>query len=129
LIVFTIKNSRSNTVYVGTTTNSIEERWTLFQLAKDAEIDAPLYKDMRHYGVACFSIEEYDYADSRAELAELFVEAMEQYDGVSLKGMKTMLPRTAVYPTSEGAVPAAKAATAKAAIKSAATAAKKKVKK
>lgn len=89
----------------------------MYQLAKDLPLDAPLYSDMRKYGVVCFTIEEYDFADSREELAELFKEAMEQFDGISLKGMKTSLPRTAVYPTSGGALPKAKPA-AKAATKS-----------
>jgi len=101
LIVFTIKNSRNNTVYVGTTKKSIDECWTMYQLAKDAAMDAPLYNDMRQYGVACFSIEEYDYAESREELVELYKEAMQEFNGISLKGMKTALPRTAVYTLKE----------------------------
>jgi hypothetical protein len=101
LIVFTIKNSRNNTVYIGTTKKSIDECWTMYQLAKDAAIDAPLYNDMRQYGVACFSIEEYDFAESREELVELYEEAMQEFNGISLKGMKTALPRTAVYTLKE----------------------------
>lgn len=102
MIVFTIKNSRNDTVYVGTTKDTIDERWALLQLAKDSDLEGALYTDMRHYGVACFTIEEYDYAETREELADMFQEAMAQYNGVSLKGMKTTLPRTAVYVTSEG---------------------------
>ncbi|MEM5529630.1 GIY-YIG nuclease family protein [Gammaproteobacteria bacterium AS21] len=101
MIVFTIKNSRNNTVYIGTTKKSIDECWTMYQLAKDAAIDAPLYNDMRQYGVACFSIEEYDFAESREELVELYEEAMQEFNGISLKGMKTALPRTAVYTLKE----------------------------
>ena len=82
----------------------------MYQLAKDLPLEAPLYSDMRKYGVVCFTIEEYDFADNREELAELFNEAIEQFDGISLKGMKTSLPRTAVYPTSEGALPKGMAA-------------------
>jgi len=109
LIVFTIKNTRTDNVYVGTTKDSIDERWAVYQLAKDLPIEAPLYSEMRKYGVVCFTIEEYDFAETREELAELFAEAMTQFDGISLKGTKTSMPRTAVYPTSEGAVPKVKA--------------------
>jgi len=109
LIVFTIKNSHTDNVYVGTTKDSIDERWALYQLAKDLPIEAPLYSEMRKYGVVCFTIEEYDFAESREELAELFSEAISQFDGISLKGIKTSMPRTAVYPTSEGAAPKPKA--------------------
>jgi hypothetical protein len=122
LIVFTIKNSRTDTVYVGTTKDSIDERWALYQLAKDLAIEGHLYRDMRKHGVACFTIEEYDFAESREELAEMFEEAMDQFDGTSLKGLKTSLPRTAVYPTTGGAEPkrkvAAKAADVSTAAKS-----------
>jgi len=101
LIVFTIKNIRTNTVYVGTTKDSIDERWALYQLAKDLPLEAPLYQDMRKFGIPCFVIEEYDFAETRQELAELYEDAMSQFDGISLKGMKTSLPRTAVYTVKE----------------------------
>jgi hypothetical protein len=113
LIVFTIKSSSTDTVYVGTTKDSIDERWALYQLAKDLPLEAPLYSDMRKHGVVCFSIEEYDFAETRQELAQMFDDAMVQYNGVSLKGMKTSMPRTAVYPTSEGAPPKPKVAVKK----------------
>lgn len=109
LIVFTIKSSRTDTVYVGTTKGSIDERWAVYQLAKDLPLEAPLYSDMRKHGVVCFTIQEFDFAETREELAQMFEEAMQQFDGVSLKGMKTSMPRTAVYPTSEGAPPKPKA--------------------
>ncbi|MCJ8339703.1 MAG: hypothetical protein MJK10_14640 [Pseudomonadales bacterium] len=101
LIVFTIKNIRTNTVYVGTTKDNIDERWAVYQLAKDLPLDAPLYEDMRKFGIPCFVIEEYDFAETRQELAELYEDAMLQFDGISLKGMKTSLPRTAVYTVRE----------------------------
>lgn len=102
LIVFTIKNSRTDTVYIGTTKDSIDDRWAQLQLAKDHGLESALYSDMRKYGIACFSIEEYDFAETREELNEMFDEAMAQYKGVSLKGMKMAIPRTAVYVTNEG---------------------------
>jgi hypothetical protein len=102
LIVFTIKNSRTDTVYIGTTKDSVDERWAQLQLAKDHGLESALYDDMRNYGIACFSIEEYDFAETREELNEMFSEAMTQYKGVSLKGMKMAIPRTAIYVTNEG---------------------------
>ncbi len=102
MIVFTIKNSRTDIVYIGTTKDSVDERWAQLQLAKDHGLESALYSDMRNYGIACFSIEEYDYAETREELTEMFNEAMAQYKGVSLKGMKMAIPRTAIYVTNEG---------------------------
>ncbi len=102
MIVFTIKNSRTDTVYIGTTKDSVDERWAQLQLAKDHGLESELYTDMRNYGIACFSIEEYDFAETREELNEMFNEAMAQYKGVSLKGMKMAIPRTAIYVTNEG---------------------------
>lgn len=95
MIVFTISNTVTKTVYVGTTNNSVEERWAQLQLAMELPIKAPLYKDMRDLGVDCFSAEEYAVADSREELAELFEEAMSHYEGTSLKGLKMTAPKTA----------------------------------
>ncbi|MGB1239864.1 MAG: GIY-YIG nuclease family protein [Pseudomonadales bacterium] len=95
MIVYTIANSVTDTVYVGTTTSSVEERWAQLQLAAELAIKAPLYKDIRDFGSDCFTVEEYAVADSREALGELFEEAMLQYDGTSLKGLKTSGPKQA----------------------------------
>lgn len=84
----------TKTVYIGTTKDSIEERWAQYQMAMDLPIKAPLYKDMRDLGLDCFTVEEYAIAESREELAELYEEAMIQYDGTSLKGVKTTIGKS-----------------------------------
>ena len=94
MIVFTITNDVTDEVYVGTTTVSIEERWNQYQEA--AKLDhtaARLYKDIRDFGAKSFSLSEYAAAYDREDLKDLFDEAMDEYQGTSLVGVKTTKPK------------------------------------
>jgi hypothetical protein len=94
LIVFIITNNVTNEVYVGTTKDSVEERWKHYQQA--AELDptaARLFKDIRDFGAKSFTPSEYAVAFDREDLKDLFEEAMEEYQGSSLVGIETIKPK------------------------------------
>jgi hypothetical protein len=94
LIVFTITNDVTDEVYVGTTKDSVEERWKQYQEA--AALDhtaARLFKDIRDFGAKSFSPSEYAVAYDREDLKDLFEEAMEEHQGISLVGVKTTKPK------------------------------------
>jgi hypothetical protein len=94
LIVFIITNDVTDEVYVGTTKDSVEERWKQYQEA--AELDhtaARLFKDIRDFGAKSFTPSEYAVAFDREDLKDLFEEAMEEHQGTSLVGVKTIKPK------------------------------------
>jgi hypothetical protein len=94
LIVFIITNDVTDEVYVGTTRDSVEERWKQYQEA--AELDhtaARLFKDIRDFGAKSFTPSEYAVAFDREDLKDLFEEAMEEHQGISLVGVKTIKPK------------------------------------
>lgn len=73
LIVFTITNDVTDEVYVGTTKDSVEERWKQYQEA--AQLDhtaARLFKDIRDFGAKSFTASEYAVAFDREDLKDLF---------------------------------------------------------
>jgi hypothetical protein len=94
LIVFIITNDVTDEVYVGTTKDSVEERWKQYQEA--AALDhtaARLFKDIRDFGAKSFTPSEYAVAFDREDLKDLFEEAMEEHQGTSLVGVKTIKPK------------------------------------
>ena len=94
LIVFIITNDVTDEVYVGTTRDSVEERWKQYQEA--AELDhtaARLFKDIRDFGAKSFTPSEYAVAFDREDLKDLIEEAMEEHQGISLVGVKTIKPK------------------------------------
>ena len=96
MIVFTITNTVTDEVFVGTTKDSVEERWSQFVAAHTQDLKVKLYKDIRDYGVKAFEVDEYAVAFDRADQKDLFDEAMMQYDGISLVGVKTTKPKPVV---------------------------------
>lgn len=94
LIVFTITNDVTDEVYVGTTKDSVEERWKQYQEA--AKLDhtaARLFKDIRDFGADKFTLCEYAVAYDREDLKDMFEEAMDEFNGISLVGVKTTKPK------------------------------------
>jgi hypothetical protein len=94
LIVFIITNDVTDEVYVGTTKDSVEERWKQYQEA--AELDhtaARLFKDIRDFGAKSFTPSEYAVAFVSEDFKDLFEEAMEEHQGISLVGVKTIKPK------------------------------------
>ena len=78
MIVFTITNDVTDEVYVGTTKDSVDERWKQYQEA--AKLDhtaARLFKDIRDFGAEKFTISEfavaYDREDLKERLGKIFV--------------------------------------------------------
>jgi hypothetical protein len=94
LIVFTITNDVTDETYVGTTKDSVDERWKQYQEA--AKLDhtaARLFKDIRDFGAKSFTPAEYAVAYDREDLKDLFEEAMDEHQGISLVGVKTTKPK------------------------------------
>jgi len=94
LIVFTITNDVTDEVYVGTTKDSVEERWKQYQEA--AKLDhtaARLFKDIRDFGAEKFTVSEFAAAYDREDLKDMFDEAMDEFNGISLVGVKTTKPK------------------------------------
>ena len=94
MIVFTLTNDVTDEVFVGTTKDSVEERWKQYQdAAKLDHTAARLFKDIRDYGADKFTISEYAAAYDREDLKDMFEEAMEEFNGISLVGVKTTKPK------------------------------------
>lgn len=94
LIVFTITNDVTDEVYVGTTKDSVEERWQQYQ--ESAIIDhkaARLFKDIRDFGAKNFTVTEYAVAYDREDMKDMFDAAMEEHNGISLVGVKAIKPK------------------------------------
>ena len=89
MIIFTITNKITNQVYVGNTRNDLEDQWQKMVAAAEQQLDYPLYKDIRVHGADNFSVDVYDYVETRDELAEVEQDAIELFNAKSLKGYKT----------------------------------------
>ncbi|WP_426414857.1 GIY-YIG nuclease family protein [Aestuariirhabdus sp. LZHN29] len=96
LIVFTVSNRSTGKVYVGSTRNPLLLQWEKIVEAAESGLDYPLYQEIRAQGADSFQLEEWDYADDRAELQKLEREALETFGAESLRGYKTAIaPREA----------------------------------
>ena len=104
MIIFTITNTITEQVYVGRTQHGSSERWNQIKAALPLGIDSPLYNDMREHGAS-----EWGFANDREELREMMVEAMEEFNAISLQGLKTALPTVKVIPTATKKVKTVKA--------------------
>ncbi len=94
MIVFTITNDVTDEVYVGTTKDSVEERWKQYQdAAKLDHTAARLFKDIRDFGAEKFTVSEFAVAYDREDLKDMFDEAMDDFSGISLVGVKTIKPK------------------------------------
>lgn len=89
MIVFTLTNTQSGQVYVGTTQDCPQQRWAQLCAAAHEGLDADLYSDIRHCGVDSFELQEWAVADSMAELRLLAEEAMAENGALSLQGIRT----------------------------------------
>lgn len=89
MIVFTVTNKVTQQVYVGTTRDSVDDRWSQLVLAAGLPLDFPLYEEIRQYGPHNFDVQEWAEASSREELAALEEEAIESFNAKSLRGYRT----------------------------------------
>ena len=96
MLVYTITNNITEEVWVGTCKDSSDERFEQFQEAMALGIKAQIYKDLRDFGVQNFTVEDYAVAEDRDDLKDLFAEAMDEYQGKSLIGIKTSLGKTSI---------------------------------
>ncbi len=93
MIVYLLKNKVTKDVWVGTSPTSGEERFAQLCGAMYLGIKAPIYRDLRDHGVKSFEVEEYAFTEDRDELKDMFDDAMDMYNGKSLIGVKTSLPK------------------------------------
>lgn len=89
LIIFTITNTVSKQVYVGSTRNDIDSHWETLLIAAESGVEAELYNAIRHDGAQSFAITEYGFADNLSEARELTADALETFGGKSLQGLIT----------------------------------------
>ncbi len=89
LIIFTITNTVSKQVYVGSTRNDIDSHWETLLIAAESGVEAELYNDIRHAGAHSFALSEYGFADNLSEARELTADALETFNGKSLQGLIT----------------------------------------
>lgn len=92
MIVFIVTNNITQQVYVGTTQNSPAERWSKLKSAASLDIDAPIYHDIRQYGGDNFTLQDWGFASDREELRELISQAINDFDAITLQGVKTSRP-------------------------------------
>ncbi|WP_261842522.1 hypothetical protein [Aliamphritea ceti] len=93
MIVFTITNTTTEQIYVGTSREDIDRRWEVILKAAEAGVEAHLYDDIREYGIDSFAVSEWAFAEDTAELRELMQAALEETGGTSLQGLKLKAPK------------------------------------
>ncbi|WP_417225198.1 hypothetical protein [Amphritea sp.] len=89
MIIFTITNTVSKQVYVGSTRSDIDSHWETLLIAAESGVEAELYNDIRSSGAQSFAITEWGFADNLSEARELTSDAMETFNGKSLQGLIT----------------------------------------
>ncbi len=95
MIVFTITNTITEQLYVGTSREDLDRRWEVILKAAEAGVEADLYDDIRQHGMDSFAISEWAFAEDTAELRELMQAALEETGGISLQGLKLKAPKAA----------------------------------
>lgn len=76
MIIFTVTNKVTKQIFVGSTRNDLESQWEKMVAAAHQDLDYPLYREIRIHGEDEFTVEEWDRAESREELAELEQDAI-----------------------------------------------------
>ncbi|WP_257279820.1 GIY-YIG nuclease family protein [Endozoicomonas sp. ISHI1] len=89
MIIFIVTNKVTKQVFVGSTRNDLESQWEKMVAAAHQDLDYPLYREIRIHGEDEFTVEEWDRAESREELAELEQDAINFFGAESLRGYKT----------------------------------------
>lgn len=114
MIAFTITNSITEQVYVGSTRNEIDAHWETLIVAAESGVESPLYDDIRDHGPASFDIAEWGVAEDLQELRELMQDAMETFSAISLQGLRTKPKTSSAFRISEQERKAEKARAAEA---------------
>ncbi|WP_339671960.1 GIY-YIG nuclease family protein [Dasania marina] len=92
MIIYTITNTITQQIYVGSTRECAYERWKQYLAAHNKDIDAALYRDMRQHGAENFSINESGFAYDMDEAREMVADTIATMDAINLQGMKTSAP-------------------------------------
>ncbi|WP_210396150.1 hypothetical protein [Motiliproteus sediminis] len=99
MIVFTLTNTLSGQVYVGTTQDCPQRRWGQLCAAAHEGLEDDLFSDIRHCGENSFELREWAVAESLSELRQLAEEALTEHDALSLQGIRTRPTRRATRDT------------------------------
>jgi len=92
LIIFTITNSITDQVYVGSTRDTTDSRWEQILVAAETGLEHPLYTDIREHNPQNFIIAEWAIAEDLQDLRELTKEAIETFSAIGLQGLRTSAP-------------------------------------
>ncbi|WP_432470915.1 GIY-YIG nuclease family protein [Amphritea sp. HPY] len=92
MIIFTITNSITDQVYVGSTRDSTDSRWEQILVAAETGLEHPLYTDIREHNPQNFIISEWAIAEDLQDLRELTKEAIETFSAIGLQGLRTSAP-------------------------------------
>ena len=98
MIVYTLTNTITEQVFVGTTTDSATERWEQIQAALPLGLEGKIYKEIRDLGADSFVLKDFAVAYDRDDMKELFKEAIDTHNGISLQGLKTQAPKIVKTP-------------------------------
>lgn len=79
-IIYRITNKINNKIYIGATTNKINERWNYHMGCVRRNVQRPLYKAINKYGKENFIIEQIDTAIDEAELSNKEIHYIKQYN-------------------------------------------------
>lgn len=101
MIAFTITNSITKQVYVGSTRNDIDAHWETLMIAAESGVESPLYDDIRAHGPAHFDLAEWGVAEDLQELRELMQDAMATFNAISLQGLRTKPKTSSAFRISE----------------------------
>lgn len=92
MIIFTITNSITDQVYVGSTRDTTDSRWEQILVAAETGLEHPLYTDIREHNPQNFIISEWAIAEDLKDLRELTKEAIETFSAIGLQGLRTSAP-------------------------------------
>ncbi|AQQ67426.1 hypothetical protein Mag101_07085 [Microbulbifer agarilyticus] len=92
MIVFTLTNSETDEVWVGTARDGVtpEARFRQIQDAVALGIDHPFYHELKAFGAHAFEVELFAAVEDRLEQQEMVEEALDTYNAKSLVGIKTV---------------------------------------
>jgi group I intron endonuclease len=68
MIIYKITNTINDKIYIGQTIRSLHFRWSQHKYATKKDVNTPLYKAIKKYGVKNFKIQEIGGANNQSEL-------------------------------------------------------------
>lgn len=89
MIVFSASHTDSGEIFVGSARESLEQEWAQLISQADDGAEGRFFDLLRHQGAAGFSVEEWGYADTPAELRELTREARQELGAEAIKSPRS----------------------------------------